>query len=138
MKTTWNLCIVLIMGLIFVACKQASKNSFDQEAEKKNIQKLLKLENQFLLTQELSLYRQMVACDDSSINIIGGKVNFDSAKSLTDDQIIKLYSFDVLKYTKIDEMIEPIIRFSPDMKIAYIVGQTKFYYETTDSLGTQG
>lgn len=137
MKTTWNLCIVVFVVLLSAACKSSTKNTLDLEAEKKKIQELLNQQNQFLLTQDISIFRQMVACNDSSIGIGSGSINYHNYKNKTDEQIIKDFGFAVMKYTKIDEMIEPIIRFSPDLRIAYIVGQTKLQYEATDSLGNK-
>jgi hypothetical protein len=129
--------IIALTALILVGCKPKTPSPEDLLIEKSKILELFKLNEQALLNRDLMLIRKTDKCtNDSWYSISRGNIEIVKNANLeTDEELINLYNLKDRKYTSIINEMEPIVKFSPDGKMAYYIGKIHYVYEYTDSTG---
>ncbi len=129
--------LALIIGLILAACQSKPKQAFNEEFEKKKILALNELNGKAFLNKDVSSLKKLYACSpDSEISISNGEIIMQRNPNLkTDAENLK--AFGSGQYTKAEALEPPIIRFSPDGKMAYQVIKVKLRRERIDSAGNK-
>ncbi len=136
MKNTICL-IVLLVGIIIISCQTNPNQKFDKDSVIKKLSEENDLYLQALIKADFNAMRELEKCElDSVINIANGTFVWEKKfKSMTDEELKSLFSFDKIKYTEIKYLQKPVFNFSPDSMMAYEYGKIHFTYETKDSLG---
>ncbi|TRX72466.1 hypothetical protein [Carboxylicivirga sp. M1479] len=131
------LATILLTSTIIIISSCQHQNTFDEDFERAKIIEMLMMQDEFLLTEDINIYRAHYPCfADSTVYINKGTVHWDLTEvEKTDSEINHLYAFDQIDYHEIYNKTEPTIKFSPDGKMAYVVGHQSYKFDIKDSLG---
>jgi hypothetical protein len=126
---------LLLVVFLLCSCSQNVPNRLKLKKDREKILEINRWNDLAITTKNYDLYRKMDKCaNDSGYNVIGGEVhsvkNFSKLSNAEIDQIL---GFNKIIYTSVTELMEPIVNFSPDGKMAYVIGKARYCYETTDS-----
>jgi len=135
MKAKFYFYFVLFVGLLLCSCQSSSRSSFNQDVEKEKIHEIIDKSRKFLLSKDVTIFRELIACEDSTISIFNGEILVDKFKNKTDEKLMEEFGLLEYNFTKIEELNKPIVRISSDGQMAYYVIREKFYYEKSDSIG---
>lgn len=135
MKPLFNFCAIVIFGFLLFSCYTHVGNSFDHEAETQKILAMRTANIRLLPTKDSTLYEKAFPCLDTLISIGEGEIRIETINK--PGARIQAGLPDGMRFTKIELLSDPAVKFSPDGKMAYLTGQGKFYLEITDSTGNK-
>jgi len=136
MKLFVNFFVALVLMLSIASCNKAEKRA-DTETEALIIKGIL--DNQFRLIQNRdtkALKDFLMKHETEKVIIVDRDTIFEySDMDKTEEQLEALYFQTHIKYIEFKPLMEPIIRFSKDMTMAYAI-DSRLVETKADSLGT--
>jgi hypothetical protein len=121
--------LALALGVTMFGC---ARQTVDLDAERAVILKTIDAENADLIAADTAALRAEIPDGDTVYNVTGGQIF-----RTTHANALEGYDFATVRYTAATALDSPVVHFSPDGRVAWIVARYRYTYMRRNSAAVE-